>query len=1115
MNRRLALLLLLALDACRPSAPETPDAGPVPDAPTAVTAVLENGSIVVRWTLADGTPTNATVLIARASVPNADSRPAATELQVIAGFGADAPSLIDADVEVGHFYVYAVAIRSAGGRSTFTLQTNSVTLGVPSDPCTGPATASDSDGDGLTDAVETTGWQVVVDEDGVGTLSTRTVKSSPFIADTDGDGVCDDEESTLKLDPRLSDTDGDGLTDFDELNRWGSNPTDVDSDDDAKGNPIFYDGAELATFHTSPTLADTDGDGRDDFQELNQDSTNALVAEIPQPALAVVGKMDLGLDVRLESGAMQSNAVTQGLEQGTSTALSNSSSTANQHSVEEGFSVSAEASAGYPSGASVEVTGTASAKETYVKETTASVSRSSTQDSQSTYESAISGSITNNSTITGGHLGLDFEVRNEGTRTFQLSSVVVTALRRSPSDPTTFTSVATLQFPSQADNLVLSEGQSIGPIRASADLSAGVALDLLSNPGTLFFQTANYSLTDKTGEAFSFSIGEETASRTALLTLDFGGVRPLERYRVATNVERNASGKAAGVKLGDVLRDVLGLAAGTGFETAVRAGGTHTVLTKLRDVEALPGTDGGVERLWVLFAPTNPDAQLTPVSQRLTTKDLDFEDLVLLPRDAVTLAYVGDVDHDGLFDREELMYGTSDQNVDTDGDGLTDFEEVRTGWPVMVDNAFYQANPRVFANPLEADADRDSLSDTVEKMKGTDPNRRDTDNDGLADDVDPFPVQGPKGSWVKLVGTSLNDSVLQVLPAGDAVYVLGTSAGDIDGDGTPNGPFVMALDANTGAQRWVKQNEGATKFMRKLVVTNGKVRWLTEVGANFVTGQGAAFCLVSFDLTTGATTARDLTNEGSNGAYALNKVGSGTMEPRSGGGSIAFFAPFTQFNGKAAYLQMQFDGDGVPGATTFFSEQGTNDVYAQLASSSSARGTASLISFRTASCTSLGHAISISGGSSLSSCGQTPIRSIALDARGGILLALNDTASDRVELRPVVTNSPAAWTKTFAADFPQNVRITSVEADEVNQYYVGAQAAAGALPSRVFILAPSGAVLDSFPVGNTTTKVNSTRRDAAGNLFLGASSTGGFPAASGSPQGGDDLVIVRNPQLIF
>lgn len=138
-----------------------------------------------------------------------------------------------------------------------------------------------------------------------------------------------------------------------------------------------------------------------------------------------------------------------------------------------------------------------------------------------------------------------------------------------------------------------------------------------------------------------------------------------------------------------------------------------------------------------------------------------------------------DVDEDGLFLITETNYGTNPNLADTDGDGLTDFQEVcydkdcnnytpapsggdldannpdtdgdgmQDGWevtngtdPLVNDAALdpdqdglsnleeYNAN----TNPNQSDTDQDGLSDRDEvKLYGSNPNNSDTDGDGMQD----------------------------------------------------------------------------------------------------------------------------------------------------------------------------------------------------------------------------------------------------------------------------------------------------------------------------------------------------------------------------------------------
>ena len=160
--------------------------------------------------------------------------------------------------------------------------------------------SGDTDGDGMPDA-----WEVKyalnpgyrqdangdADFDGLTNLQEYLIGSSPLLADTDGDGRSDYSEHLYGTSPILADTDGDGLDDGDEHSR-GTSGADVDTDDDglpdgwevahslspnarsgihgASGDPDgdgVPNAAELV-LGTNPRVADTDGDGMDDGDEV-------------------------------------------------------------------------------------------------------------------------------------------------------------------------------------------------------------------------------------------------------------------------------------------------------------------------------------------------------------------------------------------------------------------------------------------------------------------------------------------------------------------------------------------------------------------------------------------------------------------------------------------------------------------------------------------------------------------------------------------------------------------------------------------------------------------------------------------------------------------------------
>lgn len=125
--------------------------------------------------------------------------------------------------------------------------------------------ANDYDGDGLTDYQEI-----------------YVFGTDPTLTDSDKDGVSDGKE----------DYDQDGLNNLKEI-KLGTDPADEDSDDDG-----LKDGDEVSLYKTKPLIADTDGDGLKDGDEvrlgydpvkaksdgINLDGERSYYAELPEQA---------------------------------------------------------------------------------------------------------------------------------------------------------------------------------------------------------------------------------------------------------------------------------------------------------------------------------------------------------------------------------------------------------------------------------------------------------------------------------------------------------------------------------------------------------------------------------------------------------------------------------------------------------------------------------------------------------------------------------------------------------------------------------------------------------------------------------------------------------------
>ncbi|GJM21461.1 MAG: hypothetical protein DHS20C15_13760 [Planctomycetota bacterium] len=630
----------------------------------------------------------------------------------------------------------------------------------------------DFDGDGLSDALETAGWVIVVDEQGYGPeaegslLTLRTVTSNPNLADTDGDGLGDLEEFVIGSDPRAVDTDGDTLSDELEWNHIFSNPNSVDSDSDARGpnvdqppNAFMFDSVELdpSTPRTSPTLADTDGDGRTDFEEVDHPFFSPLISELPTAALTLEGEIDIRLDVSYEESVggevayetslTSSDSFSVGSEEGSSSSKASStqwnqgSSITGSWSAEVSFppsaSTSLELGSSYDYGKSSEV----SKSKQFTSSTESVVSTEATHsayvsDSQSYTESSASGSIT-----------APFRVVNDSLFAYTLSNLGVSVLKFDPVDGTqggaSFKALGTLV--PDIGSVTLSPGEST-PILTldSGDLNPDIVKEFLADPSSLVFEPASFDLLDQNGIDFNF-ITQNTFTQTALVEIDFGGGEVISR-RVATNVERDGF-EYLGVELGTVLTDVLGLDYVTQQRTpslmGVNGDGEQRLISSLIELEGvsyeIDGGTGDVRAAWIVMPNVDLDAAFTANDPEVPeVLHVDFESLRLFAGDSVRVIYTSDFDQDGLWSAEEDLIGSDPDDPDSDGDGLNDFEEAKQGWTLGV--GAIDEGKLVTSDARNEDTDHDGLLDPDERLAQTDPRNPDSDGDGLSDSDDPYPL---------------------------------------------------------------------------------------------------------------------------------------------------------------------------------------------------------------------------------------------------------------------------------------------------------------------------------------------------------------------------------------
>ena len=664
----------------------------------------------------------------------------------------------------------------------------------PGDPVPPPSSEQqDPDGDGLPSAVENEGWIIDVDSRGYGLdvvdrLETRRVTSDPTAADTDGDGLSDSEEQAANTDPRSTDTDGDGLTDFEELRIYKSSPLSKDSDGDARmmedgervgvPNASLFDGEEVRTLLTSPLDPDSDGDGLTDFEEVTFGrAARALIADVPDIRIDVYGNPSISYSGTIINAEGQQEEVGKTFTEGSSFSASTGRTDTRSSStvINESRTAGASLEVTYPWGGSVEGHYESSYSKTssFGMESTATFDQTRAQE-MSTELATVLGRSSNREVIyTGGTVQITFDLSNVGQMPIVLKDIEIAALQFDGVDRSQLVPVGLLT-PTGTGQWSLGVNASSLSNVASVELDSPSAIEtLLSNRQGMFFRVSKYALSDAaTGKDYVVQ-DSLVERRTGRLVIDYGALGAgAESFRIATNVRRDPqTNRPLGVDLATVLGPKM---LDRAFETEISADGVQ-VLTALeltsRSNRFARITDREADGFWVVIGDGGR-----------VQRNIDFTDLVLNQGEQISLVFVRDQDQDGLFYREEQLLGTLDTQADTDGDGLTDFEEARTGWGIAIYDDGYIA----YSDPRIVDSDDDGLTDAEEKALGTDPQDPNTDNDAYPDAVDPAPLEPESYSIVDVymwAGRRLRFSDIRVN---------GGSAREVTV--TPGASFTLSLD---------------------------------------------------------------------------------------------------------------------------------------------------------------------------------------------------------------------------------------------------------------------------------------------------------------------------------
>lgn len=536
--------------------------------------------------------------------------------------------------------------------------------------------------------------------------------------------------TNIDPDDRTKDTDGDGIPDYQEINEY----------------------------HTDPTNPDTDGDGWNDYEELhglyNQDANtfNPRIADIPKLKLKITSKPYIEYKYTLTSGNTEtvSQTLTEGTVQSQSNTQTNSKTSGHTRSLSLQNSTSVKHSfgaVGTPNTMSWEVQDTFSigANNSWSNSDTYTYSRNESHSFSQNISNGKTKSSSSSKTWSGGKVKINVQVENMSNLAYKIDNIEFVLSRT----PINLSSGMNIPVGSKSKSgIVLAPHESSNDIEIEIDnLSVEETEQMLKWSSELIIEISGYTLSiqknmDSTANNNFTGALTRVMNKCASVSIDYGpgNNQASEEYMVSTRYKYNLDAvtpETMYVKpnLLEILEDVLHLTRDSGklvLSNDDRLWSLRSVETK-SDPNAL--SSKVEEGSWYISHIKLNDTgkyieDLYDMTYNRSGAIKKLEDIVVSPSDSVHIFYNVDRDGDGVPLNYELRYGTSDDNIDTDGDGLTDFEEIFGWYGKGKLDAKYTQNARCYTKPLLVDTDGDDLLDYIKDYDTATAEQQETvDND--------------------------------------------------------------------------------------------------------------------------------------------------------------------------------------------------------------------------------------------------------------------------------------------------------------------------------------------------------------------------------------------------
>ncbi|MBR6200259.1 MAG: InlB B-repeat-containing protein [Spirochaetales bacterium] len=512
------------------------------------------------------------------------------------------------------------------------------------------------------------------------------------------------------------------------------NPTSSDDTDDAD-NDGLTDWDEIYTYFTNPDNPDTDGDGWNDYEEARQlydagrKMFNPLVADVPALQLKLTGNPSFYYRYTLtESKEKEDTQIVSNGSIGSSTdRQSNTTSREESHGWSYAHTFSEEWGIEFTFAMQEEVgySGSIDIGDSYTY----------SQETMNGWTKAWSNgkSITNteSKTVTGGKVEFPIKFVNPSNIAYSVDSVTVSSNTISTRFGTS--AVVSLGSVSNKDGFTLGPGVETGTIYFTIEFDDVDRMEkAMKYSNGLEVWLSSYKISTQANGKKSDFTNELTKvnAQTAKLYIDCGvgsGKKAMTYYVSAKNRLNTEAVDITNLYVKNNIKyifdTILKMQQGIDYELSAE-GYIKTIDGISANADLYKGgwylshkyTKNG-ERKGRYYPACNDD---TPTEQKWSIENIEVG-----PGDEICIIYDIDRDHDKVSLNEELIYGTSDDNPDTDGDGLTDYEEIY-GWykPGLVSKYADTRDKRVCTNPVIVDSDGDDLFDydcTNDMVADTDP----------------------------------------------------------------------------------------------------------------------------------------------------------------------------------------------------------------------------------------------------------------------------------------------------------------------------------------------------------------------------------------------------------